>query len=56
MKRKLKGKSRRSEAVRRSTAKARHPKGLVQFFRESPLVGAKLDLERDKDAGREVKL
>jgi hypothetical protein len=30
------------------------PKGLVQFFRESPLVGVALDLERDKDPGREV--
>jgi hypothetical protein len=56
MKRKLKGRSRLSEAVKRSAAKARHPKSLVQFFRESPLVGAKLDLERDKDAGRDVKL
>jgi antitoxin Phd len=38
------------------TGKARQPKSLVQFFRESPLVGVKLDLERDKDTGRDIKL
>jgi prevent-host-death family protein len=32
------------------------PKSLVQFFRESPLVGVKLDLERDKDTGRDIDL
>ena len=32
------------------------PRSLVQFFRESPLVGAKLDLARDKDTGRRVDL
>jgi hypothetical protein len=34
----------------------RQPKNLVQFFRESPLVGVKLDLERDQDAGRDIEL
>jgi hypothetical protein len=29
-------------------AKPHRPKSLVQFFRESPLVGVKLDLERDR--------
>jgi hypothetical protein len=29
-------------------------KGLVQFFRESPLVGMELDLERNKDEGRDI--
>lgn len=38
------------------TGKTGQPKSLVQFFRESPLVGVKLDLERDKDTGRDVKL
>jgi antitoxin Phd len=38
------------------TGRARQPKSLVQFFRESPLVGVKLDLERDKDTGRELEL
>jgi hypothetical protein len=32
------------------------PSSLVQFFRESPLVGVKLDLNRDKDTGRDIKL
>ena len=34
----------------------RRPKSLVQFFRQSPLVGLELKLERSKDAGRDVKL
>jgi Arc/MetJ-type ribon-helix-helix transcriptional regulator len=32
------------------------PKSLVQFFRESPLVGLELDFERDQDPGREITL
>jgi hypothetical protein len=36
--------------------RSRQPKSLVQFFRESPLVGVELDLERDKDAGPEIEL
>ena len=32
------------------------PESLVQFFRESPLVGVKLDLERDTDTGRDIDL
>lgn len=31
-------------------------KSIVQFFRESPLVGLELDLERDKDTGRDIEL
>jgi Arc/MetJ-type ribon-helix-helix transcriptional regulator len=31
-------------------------KSLVQFFRESPLVGLELDFERDQDPGREITL
>lgn len=38
------------------TGRARQPKSLVQFFRESPLVGVKLDLTRDKDLGRDFEL
>jgi antitoxin Phd len=38
------------------TGKAGQPKSLVQFFRESPLAGVKLDLERDKDLGRDIDL
>ncbi len=32
------------------------PKSLVQLLRESPLAGIDLNLERDKDTGREVEL
>lgn len=38
------------------TAKSRQPKSLVQFFRQSPLVGIELDLERDKDTGRDIEV
>ena len=31
-------------------------KSLVEFFRKSPLVGLELDLERDKDTGRDIEL
>jgi prevent-host-death family protein len=37
-------------------AKSRQPKSIVQFFRESPLVGVELDFERDKDIGRDIEL
>ena len=32
------------------------PQSLVQFFRESPLVGLELDFERDQDPGPDVAL
>jgi prevent-host-death family protein len=32
----------------RLTGVAHQPKSLLQFFRESPLVGVELDLEREK--------
>jgi len=35
-------------------ARARQPKSLVQFFRESPLAGLELDFERDNDTGRKA--
>jgi antitoxin Phd len=44
------------ELYQRLTVTSRQPKSLVQFFRESPLVGVKLDLERDKDAGCDIAL
>jgi Arc/MetJ-type ribon-helix-helix transcriptional regulator len=31
-------------------------KSLIEFFRESPLVGLELDLDRDSDAGRDIEL
>jgi hypothetical protein len=37
-------------------ARTSQPKSLVQFFRESPLVGLELDFERDKDTGQDVEL
>jgi antitoxin Phd len=44
------------EQYERLVGKAHQPKNLLQFFRESPLVGVDLDLERDKDEGREIEL
>jgi antitoxin Phd len=44
------------EQYDRLVSKSRQPKSLVQFFRESPLVGVDLDLERDKDTGRDPEL
>lgn len=37
-------------------ARRRQPKSLVEFFRNSPLVGADVDLERDTDYGRDIEL
>ncbi len=36
--------------------RSHQPKNIVQFFRESPLVGVELDLARQKDEGREIEL
>ena len=44
------------EQYNRLMAKSRQPKSIVQFFRESPLVGVELDLERDKDPGNDIEL
>jgi antitoxin Phd len=44
------------EQYDRLLIKSRQPKSIVQFFRESPLVGVNLDLERDRDPGRDIKL
>jgi antitoxin Phd len=44
------------EQYERLVGKAHQPKSLLQFFRESPLVGVELDLERQKDAGRDIEL
>ena len=44
------------EQYDRLRVKSHQPKSIVQFFRESPLVGVDLDLERDNDAGRDVAL
>jgi prevent-host-death family protein len=34
----------------------RQPGSLAQFFAESPLAGVELDLERDRDVGRDIEL
>jgi prevent-host-death family protein len=44
------------EQYHQLVGKSHQPKNLVQFFRESPLVGVELDLERDKSAGRDIEL
>jgi antitoxin Phd len=44
------------EQYQRLVGKAHQPQNLLQFFRESPLVGVELDLERDKDEGRDIEL
>lgn len=38
------------------TKRVRQPKSLVKFFAESPLAQLKVDLSRDVDSGREIKL
>lgn len=40
----------------RLVGESRQPESIVQFFRESPLVGVELDLERDKNTGRNIEL
>jgi antitoxin Phd len=44
------------EQYDRLMVQSRQPKSIVQFFRESPLVGVDLDVERDKDTGRDIRL
>jgi antitoxin Phd len=44
------------EQFDRLVARSRQPKSLVQFFRQSPLVGLELDFERDKDTGQDLEL
>jgi prevent-host-death family protein len=44
------------EQYDRLMVKSHQPKSIVQFFRESPLVGVNLDLERDKDTGRDIEV
>jgi antitoxin Phd len=44
------------EQYDRLVGRSHQPKNLVQFFRQSPLVGVDLDLERDRDPGRETDL
>lgn len=32
----------------------RKPQSIVEFFRQSPLMGLDIDLERDRDPGRDI--
>jgi hypothetical protein len=34
----------------------KEPQSLVEFLRQSPLMGLELDLERDKSPGRDIDL
>ncbi|HMD40599.1 MAG TPA: type II toxin-antitoxin system Phd/YefM family antitoxin [Candidatus Acidoferrum sp.] len=44
------------EHYERLIGTANQPKSLLQFFRESPLVGLELDFERERDEGRDIEL
>lgn len=44
------------EYYERLVGKSHQPKSLIEFFRHSPLVGVDLDLERDRDPGRDIDL
>lgn len=46
----------KAEQFAQLTKRARQPKSLVRFFAESPLASVTLDLSRDLDSGREIKL
>jgi antitoxin Phd len=45
-----------NEQYEQLVGKSHQPKSIVQFFRESPLVGVELNMEREKDEGREIDL
>jgi prevent-host-death family protein len=45
-----------AEQFAQLTSRVRQPKSLVRFFAESPLASVTLDLNRDPDSGREIKL
>ena len=44
------------EQFNRLLLQSQVPKSIAEFFRNSPLVGVDLDLERDKDTGRDIEL
>ncbi|MGH9609456.1 MAG: hypothetical protein ACRD34_07235 [Bryobacteraceae bacterium] len=44
------------EQAAHPSERSRPNKDLVDFFRESPLFGLELDLERDKGTDREIEL
>ncbi len=44
------------EQFDRLVGKSRQPKNIVDFFRQSPLVGLELDLKRDRSPARHIDL
>ncbi len=44
------------EQYERLIGTANQPKSLLQFFRQSPLVGLDLNFDRDRDEGRDIDL
>jgi antitoxin Phd len=44
------------EQYNRLVGKSRQPKSLVEFLRNSPLMGVELDLERDRSPARDTDL
>src|ERR1700683_3185469 len=44
------------ERYEQLVGRSHQPRSLVQFFRQSPLVGVALDLKRDRDPGRDIEL
>ena len=44
------------EQYQRLVGRSHQPASLVKFFRESPLVGVDLDLERDRTPTRDIDL
>jgi len=44
------------EQYRKQTKRSRQPASLVQFFAQSPLAGVDLNLERDREYGRDIEL
>lgn len=44
------------EQYEQLVGRSHQPKSLVQFFRQSPLVGVALNLKRDRDPGRDIEL
>jgi antitoxin Phd len=44
------------EQYDRLVGKSRQPQNIVDFFRESPLMGLKIDLKRDRSPARKVAL
>lgn len=44
------------EQYDRLVGRSHQPASLVEFFRKSPLVGADLDLTRDRQPARDIEL